>query len=116
MVALNNVAIVNSPIIFTERCGEKKIDLKTFHTAIVNGLVGAATEQFRRERPIGEKNLPLEKRWEKAAHMPYHGTSRRCAMCSTKAEQHGTRRSCLSCRLGLCLNDKNCFLKIHAKK
>lgn len=118
-----DVAVVNSFIIFTEKSGEKKMDLKTFRIAIVNGLVGAGTELARRGRPSGEtavskfkKYVSLERRWDKAAHMPVHGNSRRCALCSTKMEQHRTRWSCKTCEVGLCLNDKkNCFTKYHAK-
>ncbi|KAJ8931222.1 hypothetical protein NQ314_015893 [Rhamnusium bicolor] len=118
-----DVAVVNSFIIFTERSGVNTMDLKTFRLSIVHGLVGASTELPRRGRPSAEvpvsylkKNVSLEKRWDKAEHMPVHGTSRRCAMCSSRAEQYRTRWSCSNCEVGLCLTDKkNGFEKFHKK-
>ena len=118
-----DVGIVNSYIIYKERCNGPTLNLKDFRLSIVTGLVGAGAEIPRRGRPSGEMpvskfkpNVPLEKRWDQAAHMPIHGNSRRCALCSTIAEQHRTRWSCSTCNVGLCLNDKkNCFSQYHRK-
>lgn len=119
-----DVAVVNSFIIYKQRLSDgSNVDLKSFRLSIVSGLVGAKTENPRKGRPVGEKpvssfkpNVPLEKRWDQAAHMPKHGNSRRCALCSTRADQHRTRWSCSTCDVGLCLNDKkNCFGKYHCK-
>lgn len=118
-----DVAIVNSFIIYKERCTESTLILKDFRLAIVTGLVGATSETPHRGRPSCEMpvsrfkpNISLEKRWDRAAHMPIHFNSRRCALCSSKTEQHRTRWSCSTCEVGLCLNDKkNCFERFHKK-
>jgi len=118
-----DVSIVNSFIIYIARCDESKLCLKDFRLSVVTGLVGAGTESPRKGRPSGEKpvshfkpNVPLERRWDSAAHMPKLSNSRRCALCSSRAEQHRTKWSCSSCQVGLCLNDKkNCFEKFHQK-
>ncbi|CAH1974499.1 unnamed protein product [Acanthoscelides obtectus] len=118
-----DVTIVNAYILYTERCKEKSLDLKSFRLSVATGLVGAASKNPRRGRPSTEMppnkfkaNIPLEKRTDQAAHMPKHSSSRRCAFCSTKAEQHRTRWSCSTCNVGLCLTDqKNCFEKYHSK-
>lgn len=98
------------------------MNLKDFRLFIVTGLVGAATVTPRRGTPSGEMpvsqfkpNVPLEKRWDQAAHMPIHSNSK-CALCSLRAEQHSTRWGCTTCNVGLCLNDKkNSFQKFHKK-
>lgn len=118
-----DVAIVNSFIIFRERCEQRSLDLKDFRLSVVTGLVGTGTEQVRRGKPRGfatvsnfKPNIPVEKRWDKAAHMPVHSSSRRCALCSTRDAPHRTRWGCTTCKVGLCLNQKqNCFLKYHEK-
>lgn len=119
-----DVSVVNSYIIYNERIGSKSMDLKTFRLSVALGLVGADPELPRRGRPSGEPsvsrfkpNVPFEIRWDKVAHMPVHSTSRRCALCSSKEEQHRTKWSCTTCEVGLCLNDKkNCFQKFHNKE
>lgn len=118
-----DVTIVNSFIIFTQRTESRSLDLKTFRLSVVSGLIGAAPETPRRGRPSGEMpvnkfkpQVPLEKRWDQASHMPIHSTSRRCALCSSKAEQHRTRWSCSTCKIGLCLSEKKkFFIKYHSK-
>lgn len=118
-----DVSIVNSFIIYNENYKHTNMTLKEFRLSIVTGLVGASTETPRIGRPSGDMpqsqfkpNIPLEKRWDRASHMPLHSNSRRCALCSSRAEQHRTRWSCTICKVGLCLNDKkNCFEKFHRK-
>lgn len=119
-----DVAIVNSFIIYKKRLPNVEyVDLKSFRLSVVCGLVGASKDIPKRGRPSGEKpvsnfkpNVPLERRWDRAAHMPQRGNSRRCALCSTRIEPHRTRWSCSSCEVGLCLNDKkNCFSRYHNK-
>lgn len=54
------------------------------------------------------KNLP---------HMPIKCTSRRCALCSTRANPHRTTTMCGICSVALCMNKRNsnCFQLFHTK-
>lgn len=114
-----DVAIVNSFIIFEMRLNKPNtLDLKMFRISVVCGLVGSKSENPIKGRPNNElvvsnfkPKISKEKNWEQVAHMPLHGTSRRCALCGTRADQHRTRWYCSSCHVGLCLNGKNnCFV------
>lgn len=112
-----DVSFVNSYIIYKTRC-DGCMDLKTFRLSVATGLIGASTELPKKGRPSGEQpvsnfkvQVPLEKRWDRANHMPIHSSSSRCALCSSKAEQYRTRWSCSTCGVGLCLSDKKKLLR-----
>lgn len=118
-----DVTIVNAYIIYIERSPDANMDLKTFRVAVVNGLIGVGNRGVKRGRPSVEapiskfkKVVPIEKRVCEAEHMPIHGTSRRCGMCSTKSQPHRSKWSCSKCEIALCLNEKkNCFVDYHKK-
>ncbi|KAJ8980494.1 hypothetical protein NQ317_000610, partial [Molorchus minor] len=103
--------------------GGKSLSLKEFRLAVANGLIGADPEVLQRgRRSNGEiinkfkVQVPLERRTDKASHMPVHGTKVRCAKCNTRKDPHRTRWHCSSCNVGLCLQDKkNCFADFHKK-
>ncbi|KAF2897528.1 hypothetical protein ILUMI_08647, partial [Ignelater luminosus] len=72
--------------------------LKEFRLAVANGIIGADPETSERGRKSTEKlvnkfkiQVPLERRLDKLAHMPVHGTKIRCANCSTRDKPHRTR-------------------------
>lgn len=117
-----DVAVVNSFLLFQERSESKSMSLKEFRLAIIAGIIGAKKSSPRGARASVKKQsffkpyVPIEKRFDKAAHLPVRGTSRRCAFCSSAAQPHRTKWSCENCGVGLCMNDtKNCFAKYHKK-
>ncbi|KAJ8939918.1 hypothetical protein NQ314_010942 [Rhamnusium bicolor] len=67
------------------------------------GLIGANENISKRGRPSStplnpfKVAVPQEIRFDSCAHMPVHGTSRRCAHCSTTALPHRTRWTCSRC-------------------
>ena len=118
-----DVSVVNSFLIFKERSEDiKSLTLKQFRLAVIAGLIGASRlspgggkKRSKRQSNFKPYVAP-EKRFDKAAHMPMRGTSRRCAFCSTASEPHRTKWSCETCAVGLCLSEgKNCFAKYHKK-
>ncbi|KAF2899317.1 hypothetical protein ILUMI_06858, partial [Ignelater luminosus] len=65
----------------TENTG-KCLSLKEFRLAVANGLIGADPETPQQGRKSTEKpvnklkiQVPLERRLDKSAHMPVHGTN-----------------------------------------
>lgn len=116
-----DLSVVNSYIIYKTRAvGTKNMSLKDFRIAVATGLIGAGTKQSNKRTSDGDepnrykKIVPLEKRYDKCAHLPEHGNKVRCAHCSTRLQPHRTRWHCTTCNVGLCLNDKfNCFRKFH---
>lgn len=119
--------VVKAYIMFKEKAtvvGGKPISLKDFRLAVATGLVGADPKTpLRGRRSSGEavnrfkKQVLLERRLDKAAHMPIHGTKVRCVKCSTRQNPHRTRWHCWSCNVGPCLKDKqNCFADFHKYK
>nr|CAH7734315.1 unnamed protein product [Callosobruchus chinensis] len=116
-----DTTIVNAYILFQKRTSGSSLDLKKFRINVASGLIGARYAQRRKGRKSFEvvntfkKIVPIEKRIDKAAHMPIYSSSRRCANCSTKKEAHRSMWSCTVCEVALCLNDKrNCFLAYHS--
>nr|CAH7730520.1 unnamed protein product [Callosobruchus chinensis] len=118
-----DTTIVNAYILFQKRTSASgsSLDLKKFRINVASGLIGAGYAQRRKGRKsfevvnTFEKIVPIEKRIDKAAHMPIYSSSRRCANCSTKKEAHRSMWSCTVCEVALCLNDKrNCFLAYHS--
>ena len=117
-----DVTITNAFIMYALRSEGAHFSLKTFRLAVVDGLIGASMPS-----PKGRKMTPKQishfktavphgRRYDKAAHMPIHGSSRRCAYCSTKSEPHRSRWSCTTCIVALWLSEsRNCFLKFHKK-
>ena len=119
---LLDVAVVNSFLIFNERNEGKSLTLKEFRLAVIAGLIGASKsspgngKKIQRQQSAFKPYVAPEKRFDKAAHMPMRGTSRRCAFCSTASEPHRTKWSCETCEVGLCLSEaKNCFARYHIK-
>lgn len=120
-----DLTVVNAFIMFQEKSNTdgKTLSLKEFRLSLVNGLIGADPETPQRGRRSSElvinKYKPyvaLERRISQAAHMPIHGNKVRCANCSSKKEPHRTRWHCSSCKVGLCLTEKNnCFNLFHKK-
>lgn len=119
-----DLTLVNAFIIFNERsCGVKHLSLKYFRLAVANGLIGAEPSTPRRAAKTStpEHNkfkvyVPMERRTDKVAHIPIHGSKVRCARCSTRSKPHRTRWHCTSCKVGLCLtNISNCFAEFHKK-
>lgn len=118
------LSIVNAYIIFKCRAGTiKNYTLKEFRLAVANGLVGAnnnvSSSGRKSNEPLPHRfkpNIPLERRLDKCAHLPVHGTKTRCVRCSTAAKPHRTRWHCKTCNVGLCLTkNSNCFLAFHSK-
>nr|CAD7409031.1 unnamed protein product [Timema cristinae] len=86
----------------------------------IDGLIGATQSSPRGRKPIPKPvsyfkpQVPLEKRFDKVAHLPVRSSSRRCAHCSTKLQPHRSKWSCKTCEVALCLNEaKNCFEAYH---
>lgn len=118
-----DATVVNSYIIFQQRMSSK-ITLKQFRLSVAAGLIGASPKTSSRGRKSQTKInknkyktlVPLEIRFDKCAHMPARGTSLRCAYCSTRKEPHRTCWKCVTCNVGLCLNEKrNCFALYHTR-
>ncbi|XP_044762210.1 uncharacterized protein LOC123319357 [Coccinella septempunctata] len=98
----------------------KTMKLKDFKIAVILGLIGAEENTPKTKWTSGLTSfkviVPQEIRYDSCTHMPVHGTSRRCALCSTTAVPHKTRWMCSRCNVGLCLTEKkNCFLDSHRK-
>lgn len=117
-----DVAIVNSFIIFCQRGEGNALSLKHFKLAVARGLIGLENTRKRGRKSVEptaskfKRHVPLETRLTDASHMPIHGTSRRCGLCSTKQEPHRSFWQCSICNVALCLNDKkNCFALYHKK-
>lgn len=120
-----NLVVVNAFILYKDRLvdGGQSLTLKEFRLAVAAGLIGADPQTPQRGRrstePVVNRHkvhVPLERRTDKAADMPVHGTKVRCAFCSTRERPHRTRWHCSSCNVGLCLTEKqNCFLSFHKK-
>lgn len=117
-----DLSVVNAFILFKAQITGAGMSLKEFKVAVVSGLVGAFPKISQaRLKPTESSskfkvNVPLEKRFDKVAHLPQHGRKVRCANCSTKAEPHRTRWHCTSCEVGLCLSEKrNCFIPFHTE-
>lgn len=114
-----DLALVNAFILFKERSDGKSETLKLFRLSVIMGLTGASVKS-KKGKPVPINNfkptVAPEIRFDKCAHLPLHGKSRRCAECSTRAEPHRTVWSCTVCNVGLCLGEKkNCFAKYHSK-
>lgn len=101
---LLDISLVNSYIIFKERSNTLQsatLKLKDFRIAVCTGLIGADESLPQRGRPLSlnsqnhfKVTVPQEIRYDSCAHMPVHGTSRRCAQCSTTSLPHRTRWMC----------------------
>lgn len=115
-----DTSVVNSYIIFKRRT-KSNMSLKTFRCEVILSLMGASVAKGSSGRPSSEKMksrfkpyVSVDLRRDQAKHMPVHGTSRRCANCSSAQKPHRTRWSCTQCNVGLCLSaEKNCFLVYH---
>lgn len=89
---------MNSFILFRKATGST-ITAEDFRLQIISGLVGANRLKLdlgkRSESPRTENhfkvNIPRALRTDQAKHMPVHGSSRRCALCSTAKNPHRTR-------------------------
>lgn len=119
-----DLTVVNAFLIFKERSPpgcSSTLSPKEFRLSVSNGLIGADPAAPQRgRRSTGnivnrfKVHVPIERRSDKAAHMPQHGNKVRCARCSTRSSPHRTRWHCSSCGVGLCLTaNKNCFLAFH---
>jgi hypothetical protein len=113
-----DMALVNSFIIYKDRSSEKIESLKHFRLSVMMGLIGAALNKTRKGRPSNDKpvnnfkvTVPYEIRFDKCAHLPVHGNSRRCAFCSSRKEPHRTVWTCTFCQVGLCLSEKKTVLR-----
>lgn len=101
---LLDISLVNSYVLFKKNSNfidmGKNLNLKEFKLAVSLGLMGADANTPKRGRPFTPKhnlfkvNVPQEIRYDSCSHMPTHGTSRRCAFCSTTSEPHRTRWMC----------------------
>lgn len=119
-----DLALVNAFIVYKARSLDARgLNLKNFCFAVATGLIGAGPSMPTRGRPSPEVPpnrfkviVPPERRYDKVAHMPIHGTKVRCALCSTRLQPHRTRWHCSTCKVGLCLTEKtNCFQAFHKK-
>lgn len=113
-----DTTIINAYILFNKRSSGSTIDLKQFRINVATALIRAGNTAKKKgwQRSINnfKKNISIEKRLDKAAHLPLYGSSRRCAVCSSEAKTHRSMWACTMCNVALCLNDKrNCFLKFH---
>lgn len=119
-----DICVVNSFILFEQKAKCAVPNLKFFRLSVASGLIGISGKANSRSRVSSptvtgrhfKQIVPYEKRFEQCLHMPTHGTSRRCAFCSTSREPHRTRWECATCKVGLCLTEKkNCFSLYHKK-
>lgn len=118
-----DLTVVNAFIIYTTKSigSFKNLSLKDFRTAVALGLIGADPQTpTNRNKNVGKPvnkfkvQVPPEIRFDKAAHLPIHGNKVRCALCSARENPHRTRWHCTTCKVGLCLNEKNnCFYNFH---
>lgn len=95
-----DMAVVNAYTIFKARSDGQVLPLKLFRIAVVNGLIGAkehGSKMGRLRIPTYKLTVPPEIRFDSCSHMPVHGTSRRCAMCTERSESHRTRWMCNRC-------------------
>ena len=95
-----DVTVTNAYILYSIRSEGAKLSLKNFRLAVVDGLVGATLPSPRGRKTLPKPvsyfkpSVPYEKRFDKVAHMPVRGSSRRCAQCSTKAQPHRSKWAC----------------------
>jgi len=69
--------------------------------------------EISNHKPHVSKHLRLTE----SKHQPTQGSSRRCAMCSTKKKPQRTKWICSTCKVPLCIkNEKTCFQDYHTKK
>ncbi|KAJ8967367.1 hypothetical protein NQ314_002937 [Rhamnusium bicolor] len=107
------ITLVKSFII-SKQPTKNGLKLKDFRLEVIFSLVGA--NRLKRDlgrrlmRPFSENSykvhLPKTLRTDQAKHMPVHGTSRRCALCSTAKYPYCTNWACNICRVGLLQNSK----------
>lgn len=117
-----DVSVVNAFILYNIR-HPKVTQLKLFRLDVANGLIGANQGQsaLGRKRSATtppnryKTNVPKELRFDKNAHLPVKSTSKRCAHCSTAKSPHRTRWMCVCCKVGLCMESRNCFQAYHTK-
>ncbi|KAF2900687.1 hypothetical protein ILUMI_05501, partial [Ignelater luminosus] len=80
----------------------------------VDGLLGTRNNTPKRGPKHNLSNFKRHVRYNNGEHMPIHGTSRRCALCSSSTNVHRSRWSSKACGVALCLLDsKSCFEKFH---
>lgn len=115
-----DVTVVNSYILYRSSPNAEKLTMKFFRLRIISGLIGVTKKNTPGKKSVPRENrfkpyVPPEVRKSNAVHMPVHGGSRRCALCSTASQPHRTKWACNTCNVGLCLNaEKNCFLTYHS--
>ena len=97
-----DVSLVNAFILFKKRSdSEALLSLKIFRLSVALGLIGAEQVGAKKGQPSTcrpkhyKTTVPYEIRYNSCAHMPIHGKPRRCALCSSKAEAHKSRWSCI---------------------
>ncbi|CAH1995165.1 unnamed protein product [Acanthoscelides obtectus] len=101
---LLDISLVNAYIIFKNRNTTTKsgkcMTLKDFKLAVCLGLIGADENIPKKGRISSvqqntfKANVPQEIRYDSCAHMPIHGSSRRCAYYSSTSSPHRTKWIC----------------------
>lgn len=119
-----DVSLVNAYILFSLDNDEnvKRLSLKEFRLHVALGLTNYLKQTTRGKKKRTNKTSTFkpivtpERRFSIQPHMPIIGGSRRCALCSTKAEPHRSIWKCEICDVGLCIQaEKNCFREFHQK-
>ncbi|XP_060863344.1 piggyBac transposable element-derived protein 4-like [Metopolophium dirhodum] len=121
--------VVNSFIIYKELDTEgKKLTNKNFRREVYTGLLSRklvdvqspstvkkrtkSNIEISNHKPHVSKHLRLTE----SKHQPTEGSSRRCAMCSTKKKPQRTKWICSTCKVPLCIKkEKTCFQDYHTK-
>ncbi|XP_043474432.1 piggyBac transposable element-derived protein 4-like [Leptopilina heterotoma] len=116
-----DVIVVNAYILYKEKRLNPTLTAKEFRLRLVDELVGhklpSSTGKKRKLSTISsyKPKVSEEKRKSQSAHMPeIIASPRRCAHCSTKADQKRTSWMCKTCNVPLCLHPtRNCFAAYH---
>lgn len=105
--------------------GEKKLNNKNFRREVYGGLLASKIIGVRSQIPNKTRSLnneisnpfvPKCIRLQEAKHQPVRGTSRRCAVCSTKKKPVRTIWMCHTCQVPLCLKKETQCFQIHHTK
>lgn len=107
--------------------GEKKLNNKNFRREVYGGLLATKIIGVRSQIPNKTRSLnneisnhkpfvPKRIRLQEAKHQPVRGTSRRCAVCSTKKKPVRTIWMCHTCQVPLCLKKETQCFQIHHTK
>lgn len=113
-----DLTVVNAHIIY-KQVKDTNVVLKDFRLSVVQGLIGITEKKKvgrKNAKPVKRLNSSLDSslRTTENKHMPiYQKKRRRCAHCSSKNKEKKTQFICKTCDIGLCIDERNCFLKFH---